>query len=63
MTAVQWWCSGVVLHNIFGQSSQGPRPPQGDATANSVSSGQGQPGQSAAATASRPSGATFDRTA
>ncbi|MGO8691446.1 MAG: hypothetical protein ACLQLG_17625 [Thermoguttaceae bacterium] len=62
MTAVQWWCSGAVLNTVFGASNPPPRPRDSDAAAKNAAAGQ-ESGPSAAAAASQPSGATFDRVA
>ena len=42
MTAVQWWCSGVVLNRIFGSSSSSPPRPPVDAVPAAAVAAQAQ---------------------
>ncbi len=63
MTAVQWWCSGVVLNTDFGSSSSSPRPQALDPTLKDHAAGRGQLGQIAQAAGAQSVGQTFDRVA
>jgi hypothetical protein len=63
MTAVQWWCSGVVLNRIFGSpSASPPRPPINAVPASAVAE-QAQMKASLQAPSSQDLGGTVDQVA
>jgi hypothetical protein len=59
MTAVQWWCSGVVLNRIFSSASS-QCPLENAPASQNVAAGHDYVTQSVQAESSPPSGQEFD---
>jgi hypothetical protein len=60
MTAVQWWCSGVVLNRILRPSAAPPPRQNADVAAGDVASEQAGPSQNSQQPSSQQVGGSYD---